>query len=166
MCETFEPMIKTTFWRLGVLLVASLGGDLGCGSAAGKADGSVNQDGSAGGGTAGTTGSGGAGGAGGQVNGGPDASVTCNPACDAGICVAIVVNSATSFSRNDAGVCPAGTHPSSSGDRCNLDPSYSCSWIPTACGQTVNCECAAMLCPNLYSCGGPTNGTLTCVGGI
>ena len=127
------------------------------------------------GGTGGTPGTGGAGGhdgTGGNGDAGSDGGsadadgggTSCSPACGTtSICVGTGVEGGAVVFANDAGVCPDATHPSGVGNLCARDLSFACKPIPAGCAGTVTCACASSLCPTSYTCGGPSNGVLTCV---
>jgi hypothetical protein len=90
--------------------------------------------------------------------------MTCSPACAAGsVCVGTGTEGGPIIFA-DAGVCPAGSHPSGIGSYCNLDLSYACMTIPAACGGgTPTCACASTLCPPSHICRPQTDGALQCV---
>lgn len=126
------------------------------------------------GGTGGSPGTGGAGGHGtggngdagsdGGLDGADGGGMSCSPACSTtSVCVGTGVEGGAVIVANDAGVCPAGSHPSGVGALCAHDLSFACKPIPAACGGTVTCACASSLCPTSYVCGGPSDGVLTCV---
>ncbi|HVR62138.1 MAG TPA: hypothetical protein VMU50_09575 [Polyangia bacterium] len=131
-------------------MMGSTGGTTGTGGAGGQ------------GGTGGTGGSGAAGSDGGSA--GADGGMNCSPACDTiSICVGTGTEGGAIIVANDAGVCPAGSHPAGISNICARDLSFACKPIPAACGATVTCACASSLCPTSYHCGGPSDGVLTCV---
>jgi hypothetical protein len=83
-------------------------------------------------------------------------SDAAGPACGAATCAATEVCVRTQFSGGacmmpgDAG-CPAGT--SFTGACCTQDPSWACAPLPSGCGGTPTCACAAStLCQPAYTC--------------
>ena len=132
-------------------------GGAGAGGHAGGEAGGGGSGGSSGGaGSGGTLGSGG--------NQGTDGGMTCSPGCTSGsICIASGTEGGAIINANDAGVCPAGTHPTGFENRCENNLAYGCMQIPATCGGTVTCTCAATLCRAPEICMGPTNGVLSCI---
>ena len=91
--------------------------------------------------------------------------MTCSPLCGAGsVCVGTGTEGGPIILA-DAGVCPAGTHPSGISNICNRDLTYQCMPIPAACGGGApTCACAASaLCPPSHICRLQTDGALQCV---
>jgi hypothetical protein len=134
--------------------------DSGGSGTGGQVGGGAGAGGSGGG--SGGTGGGGALGSGGIP--GTDGGMTCSPACTSGlICVASGTEGGAIINANDAGVCPSGMHPTGFENRCENNLAYGCMPIPGACGGTVTCTCAAVLCNAPEICIGPTNGVLSCI---
>ena len=137
------------------ILVLAVGLGAGCGSNLGGSDG----------GTGGTSGSGGQGGGGTGAGGGGGAVATdCAPGCGAGkICVGTGTEGGALIMPDDAGVCPTGRHLS--GNACQLDLSYACQPMPSACNGTLACACADALCPSNgpYTCQVASASELLCV---
>ena len=176
-----------------LLGLATIGGGVGGGCSsdsngsdggAGTGGGSAAQGGSTGsGGSSGTGGSSGSGGhsgyggspgSGGHMDAGVgpifdggtvDAgSMTCQPACGAGMVCVGTGTEGGFIILADAGVCPAGTHLAGIRDICTRDLTYACVPIPPACGGTATCGCAAAtLCPTSNVCRTQTDGALQCV---
>lgn len=140
----------------GATGVGGRGGATGVGGGGGATGGhGGGSDGGHGGGSDGGAGAGGASG---------DAGVNCSPACTTGsVCVGTGIVGGVVITVTDAGVCPAGTHPSSVSPFCERDLTYACMTLPTACGGSVSCTCASTLCPNLHICQVRGDGVLTCI---
>ena len=135
------------------LMVLAIGLAAGCAQSGSSSDA---------GGTGGTSGQGGTN-AGTGGSGGAGAS-DCSPPCQTDqICVGTGTEGGAVIMPNDAGVCPAGSHPSSTGTLtfCQRDLSYACAPMPSSCNGTLACDCATSLCP--YSCQVASNRELLCV---
>ncbi len=143
------------------LVVLAVGLGEGCASSSGSSDGGgtggAGAEGGHGGSGSGGSASGGSGGAGGG---------NCTPACLTGsVCVGTGTEGGALIMPNDAGVCPAGSHPSGGTVAfCERDLAYGCQPIPAGCNGTITCACASTLCPSgPYTCQTPSAGELDCV---
>jgi hypothetical protein len=94
------------------------------------------------------------------------AAAGCKPSCGVGeTCVMRQLNGGAQRLPDDAGNCPAGTHPSNLGGSfvvCANDPTFMCAKRPSSCGPFIDCNCATDLCGS-YMCTGASNAEVDCV---